>query len=114
MVSASGLYVSYPDLSWSPSERAAIEALRAAKAQGVDTGIALKKWTPKIRAGEVLLRGVRMKTKVRTPYTAECKREALAMVASSEQTLPEVARALGISRNGTKDGINRIHRIDLI
>ena len=32
-----------------------------------------------------------MKTKVRTQYTAECKREALAMVASSEQTLPEVA-----------------------
>ena len=51
------------------------------------------------RAGEVLLRGVRMKTKVRTQYTAECKREALAMVASSEQTLPEVARALGISRS---------------
>ena len=40
-----------------------------------------------------------MKMKVRTPYTAECKREALAMVASSEQTLPEVARALGISRS---------------
>ena len=40
-----------------------------------------------------------MKTKVRTQYTAECKREALAMVASSEQTLPEVARALGLSRS---------------
>ena len=63
------------------------------------SGIALKKWTPKIRAGEVLLRGVRMKTKVRTQYTVECKREAWAMVASSEQTLPEVARALGLSRS---------------
>ena len=40
-----------------------------------------------------------MKTKVRTQYTAECKREALAMVASSEQTLPEVAKALGLSRS---------------
>ena len=40
-----------------------------------------------------------MKMKVRTPYTAECKREAWAMVASLEQTLPEVARALGISRS---------------
>ena len=40
-----------------------------------------------------------MKTKVRTQYTAEFKREAWAMVASSEQTLPEVAGALGISRS---------------
>ena len=36
-----------------------------------------------------------MKTKVRTQYTAECKREALAMVASSEQTLPEVGQSFG-------------------
>ena len=36
-----------------------------------------------------------MKTKARTQYTAEFKREALAMVASSEQTVPEVASALG-------------------
>ena len=40
-----------------------------------------------------------MKTKVRTQYTAEFKREALAMVASSEQTLPEVAKALGLSHS---------------
>ena len=40
-----------------------------------------------------------MKTTARTQYTAEFKREALAMVASSEQTLPEVARALGLSRS---------------
>ena len=40
-----------------------------------------------------------MKTKVRTQYTAECKREAWAMVARLEQTLPEVARALGLSRS---------------
>ena len=38
-----------------------------------------------------------MKMKARTPYTAEFKREALAMVASSGQTLPEVARALSVS-----------------
>ena len=40
-----------------------------------------------------------MKTTARTPYPAECKREAWAMVARSEQTLPEVARALGLSRS---------------
>ena len=40
-----------------------------------------------------------MKTKVKTPYPAECKREAWAMVARSEQTLPEVAKALGLSRS---------------
>ena len=40
-----------------------------------------------------------MKTTARIQYTAEFKREAWAMVARSEQTLPEVAKALGLSRS---------------